>query len=352
MGLGRLMCPTKVNGIKTFISFMDSLHSSVSTSSEEIVVNDSSSASEEIAVSDDVSAKYAEEIVAYEHNDESEAIKMNLFYRVDGLYKVLRNLEDGSVVCSCQLFLRVGILCRHVFCVFKNANIEVIPSQYILTHWTKNLIPPALRNKRNRYGEKNEINANIEVIPSQYILRRWTKNLIPPALRNKRNRYCEKNEIVENYANEASSIVDHCVHILSKDEPRLASFVEKLRLLKIDVEADCPNPPSKNKADNLEELVGVPKPATKTVNNPSLGNPKGRKKLRIKGGKEQALDKNSKNRNACSLCGETDGHNRRTCPKKFAEEAELDQAEVTIEGDLDQSEVTREADLDQAEVTS
>ncbi|PWA88116.1 protein FAR1-RELATED SEQUENCE 5 [Artemisia annua] len=184
---------------------LDSLHSSVSTSSEEIVVNDSSSASEEIAVSDDVSAKYAEEIVAYEHNDESEAIK------------------------------------------------------------------------------------------------------------------------------------NHCVHILSKDKPRLASFVEKLRLLKIDVEADCPNPPSKNKADNLEELVGVPKPAEKTVNNPSLGNPKGRKKLRIKGGKEQALDKNSKNRNACSLCGETDGHNRRTCPKNFAEEAELDQAEVTIEWDLDQS---------------
>ncbi|PWA77326.1 protein FAR1-RELATED SEQUENCE 5 [Artemisia annua] len=228
--------------------------------------------------------------------------------------KVLRNQEDGSVVCSCQLFVRVGILCRHVFCVFKNANIEVIPSQYILRRWTKNLIPAALRNKRNRYGEKNEI--------------------------------------VENYANEASSIVDHCVHMLSKDAPRLSAFVEKLRLLKIDVEADCPNPPSKNKADNLEELVGVPKPAEKTVNNPALGNPKGRKKLRIKGGKEQALDKNSKNRNACSLCGETDGHNRRTCPKKFAEEAELDQSEVTREGDLDQSEVTREADLDQVEVTT
>jgi hypothetical protein len=131
--------------------------------------------------------------------------------------KVLRNQENGSVVCSCQLFVRVSILCRHVFCVFKNANIEVIPSQYILRHWTKNLIPAALRNKRNRYGEKIEI--------------------------------------VENYANEASSIVDHCIHMLSKDEARLSSFVEKLRLLKIDVEADCPNPPSKNKADNLEELV-------------------------------------------------------------------------------------------------
>lgn len=235
---------------------------------------------------------------------------MIFYYLISFLsIKVLRNQEDGSVVCSCQLYVRVGILCRHVFCVFKNANIEVIPSQYILRRWTKNLIPAALRNKRNRYGEKNEI--------------------------------------VENYANEASSIVDHCIHMLSKDEVRLSSFVEKLRLLKIDVEADCPNPPSKNKADNLEELVGVTKPAEKTINNPALGNPKGRKKLRIKGGKKQALDKNSKNRNACSLCGETDGHNRRTCPKKFAEEAELDQVGVTREGDLDQSEVTRGEVLDQ-----
>ncbi|PWA80805.1 protein FAR1-RELATED SEQUENCE 5 [Artemisia annua] len=197
---------------------------------------------------------------------------VNLFSRPDGLYKVLRNIEDGSVVCSCQLFVRVRILCRHIFCVFKNAGIE--------------------------------------------------------------------NEIVENYASEATSIVDYCVHMLSKDEPRLSAFVEKLKLLKIDVEADCPNPPSKEKLDNLKELVGVPKPAEKTVNNPSLGNLKGRKKLRIKGGKEQALEKNKKNKNAGSLCGETDGHNRRTCPKKYAVEDELDQTEVTREEDnLDQSEV-------------
>ena len=59
---------------------MDSLQSFVSTTSEEIAVNDSSTAFEEIVVSDDVSANYAEEIVAYEHDDESEAIKSKLCY--------------------------------------------------------------------------------------------------------------------------------------------------------------------------------------------------------------------------------------------------------------------------------
>ncbi|GKC20557.1 protein FAR1-related sequence 5 [Tanacetum coccineum] len=116
-------------------------------------------------------------------------------------------------------------------------------------------------------------------------------NLILAALRNKRNRYGEKNVVVENYANEATSIIDHCVHLLSEDEPRLGAFVEKLKSLKKEVEADCPNPPSKNKTDNLEQLVGVPKPSVVNVNNPTVGSTKRRKKLRIKGGKEKAIEK-------------------------------------------------------------
>ncbi|GJY03950.1 FAR1-related sequence 5-like protein [Tanacetum coccineum] len=44
-----------------------------------------------------------------------------------GLQMVLRSLEDGSVECTCRHFLRYGFLCRHVFCVLKNRDIEVIP---------------------------------------------------------------------------------------------------------------------------------------------------------------------------------------------------------------------------------
>nr|GEY44530.1 hypothetical protein [Tanacetum cinerariifolium] len=126
--------------------------------------------------------------------------------------------------------------------------------------------------------EKQRHNANVEMIPQQYILRRWTKNLIPATLRNKRNGYGEKNVVVENFMNKATSIVDYCVHLLSKDEPRLGTFVEKLKSLKKDVEADCPNPPSKNKTDNLDQLVGVSKPPVFEVNNPTVGSTKGRKK--------------------------------------------------------------------------
>ncbi|GKB96851.1 protein FAR1-related sequence 5, partial [Tanacetum coccineum] len=115
---------------------------------------------------------------------------VDMFFKKDGRYKVLQNVGDGSVVCSCQIFVRVGILCKHIFCVFKNANVEMIPQQNILRLWTKNLIPDALRNKRNRYGEKNVV--------------------------------------VENFANEATLIVDHCVHLLSKDEPRHVTLTWKV----------------------------------------------------------------------------------------------------------------------------
>nr|GEU92488.1 protein FAR1-related sequence 5 [Tanacetum cinerariifolium] len=149
------------------------------------------------------------------------------------------------------------------------------------------------------------------MIPQQYISRRWTKNLIHAALRNKRNRYGEKNVVVENFANEATLIVDYCVHLLSKDEIMLGAFVEKLKSLKKDVEADCPNPPLKNKTDNLEQLVGVLKPPVIEVNNPTIGSTKGRKKLRIKRGKDKTTEKSLIGRNSCSLCGGTD-HNKRT----------------------------------------
>nr|GEW74797.1 protein FAR1-related sequence 5 [Tanacetum cinerariifolium] len=209
---------------------------------------------------------------------------VDLFFKKDRLYKVLQNIGDGLVVCSCQLFVRIGILCKNIFCVFENASVEMIPQQYILRRWMKNLILDALRNKRNIYGEKNVV--------------------------------------VENFANEATLIVDYCVHLLSKDEPRLGAFVEKLKSLKKDVEADCPNPPSKNKTDNLEQLVGLSKPPVVEVNNPTVGSTKGRKKSRIKGGKEKAIEKILKGRNSCSLCGSI-GHNKRTSPGRFKVEDEV-----------------------------
>nr|GFC19526.1 protein FAR1-related sequence 5 [Tanacetum cinerariifolium] len=100
------------------------------------------------------------------------------------------------------------------------------------------------------------------------------------------------------------------------------TFVEKLKSLKKDVEADCPNPPFKNKTDNLEQLVGVSKMHAVEVNNPTVRSTKGRKKLCIKGEKDKAIEKSLKGRHSCLFCSGTD-HNKRTCPWRFKVQDEV-----------------------------
>nr|GEW62309.1 hypothetical protein [Tanacetum cinerariifolium] len=85
----------------------------------------------------------------------------------------------------------------------------------------------------------------------------------------------------------------------AKEEDIVDLFFKKDGLYKKDVEADCPNPPSKNKTDNLEQLVGVSKPDVVDVNNPYVGSTKGRRNLRIRGEKEKAIEKSLKGKNSC-----------------------------------------------------
>ncbi|GJS01953.1 FAR1-related sequence 5-like protein [Tanacetum coccineum] len=107
---------------------------------------------------------------------------------------VMHSLKDGSVECTCRHFIRDGFLCRHVFCVLKNRDIDVILEKYIL--------------------------------------RRWRRDIIPPALRRNTNRYREKNESIEKLTNEDTYMADECLFLLSKDEDKLVKFVEELKTMK------------------------------------------------------------------------------------------------------------------------
>ena len=193
------------------------------------------------------------------------------------LMKVVYNKLDGSVVCCCQLFVRCGILCRHIFCVFKNCNVVKDPDQYILKRWTRDLIPPDLRRQKARYGQENEE--------------------------------------IEKLAIEASSLVESCVSMMIENQPKLTSFVGKLRKLKSEVESDMPKVPSRTVSQMVHQFLGVQKPKKKVVKNPSKASNKGYMKDRIKGGREIALEESKKQKKGCGICGSKD-HNRRTCPQR------------------------------------
>nr|GEY49041.1 hypothetical protein [Tanacetum cinerariifolium] len=162
-------------------------------------------------------------------------------------------------------------------------------SPYVYEIPKKKKKPESVDKGKDKAEENNTIDFFFKKMD---FIRRWTKNLIPAALRNKINRYGEKNVVVENFA------------------------TRQLRLLII--------------------LVGVPKPPVVEVNYPTVGSTKGRKKLRIKGGKEKAIEKSLKGRNSCSLCDGTD-HNKRTCPRRFEV-----QDEAVVQNEVTQGEVVKE----------
>ncbi|GJW70073.1 hypothetical protein Tco_0126990, partial [Tanacetum coccineum] len=114
-----------------------------------------------------------------------------------------------------------------------------------------------------------------------------TKDLIPPDLRNKKNRYGEKNEAIEKLAMKASIILDSCVHMLRNNEPKLSVFVNKMKVIKSNLEAELPIVPTRTVSDFVQEFMGVKKPDKVKVKNPTGVRPKRREKQkRIKSGRE------------------------------------------------------------------
>nr|GMD98985.1 protein FAR1-RELATED SEQUENCE 5-like [Ipomoea batatas] len=46
-------------------------------------------------------------------------------------------MSETTASCSCRMFERVGLLCRHIFLVFKDARVDSIPDCYIVSRWTR-----------------------------------------------------------------------------------------------------------------------------------------------------------------------------------------------------------------------
>ncbi|XP_071688630.1 protein FAR1-RELATED SEQUENCE 5-like [Rutidosis leptorrhynchoides] len=150
-------------------------------------------------------------------------------------------------------------------------------------------------------SKEGSMNKNIEEIPEKYIMRRWRRDIISPELRSRRNRYGNENIVVQDSVNEITSVVYDCVELVGSDENMLKVILEKLKLLKKEVEAQVPKP-SKKKDDIIGNMIGVSKPR--------CANDK-----RLMSGKEKAIKESKKRKFTCGKCGRDD-HNQRTCDKK------------------------------------
>ncbi|XP_076908343.1 protein FAR1-RELATED SEQUENCE 5-like [Bidens hawaiensis] len=66
-------------------------------------------------------------------------------------YTVTFDMTSKSAACSCKGFIRIGYLCRHVFCVFRHHQVDKIPPQYIQSRWLRDALPPSVFSVTNRY---------------------------------------------------------------------------------------------------------------------------------------------------------------------------------------------------------
>ena len=107
----------------------------------------------------------------------------------------------------------------------------------------------------------------------------------------------------------------------------MGEFVEKLKTLKTEVEAEVPNPPSSKVGDVIGEHYAISTTGERIVNNPTKVNTKGNitekeRNKRRKSEKEKALGVKKKQQKVkkkqekeCEFCGvKTNLHTKTTCP--------------------------------------
>ncbi|XP_035840166.1 protein FAR1-RELATED SEQUENCE 5-like [Helianthus annuus] len=201
-------------------------------------------------------------------------------------FTVILELSNQSVSCSCNNFIRIGYLCRHIFCVYRVNNIERIPAQYVVKRWSRDVLPKSLFSIESRYG--------VDTRPQA----------------------AARSQILE--------IVTECVDALRSDVGGLSSFAEQIKELKCKLLNGGPVDDEANN-DNyaaVEELLGVSLDGDVTLDNPDGIRNKGRGKRRRlsrapQDGTSNSAVKPPKTPRLCRTCMKyVTGHDSRNCKKK------------------------------------
>ncbi|XP_074301208.1 protein FAR1-RELATED SEQUENCE 5-like [Silene latifolia] len=58
-------------------------------------------------------------------------------YKKYRIFQVAHNNESKETTCTCKMFERKGILCKHIIWIISGKGLQSIPKQYIKTRWTK-----------------------------------------------------------------------------------------------------------------------------------------------------------------------------------------------------------------------
>ncbi|KAF5763730.1 putative transcription factor interactor and regulator CCHC(Zn) family [Helianthus annuus] len=201
----------------------------------------------------------------------------------DGLLEVwFKNLEnDVTAQCSCLRFEQYGLLCKHIYFLFKMFGVKEIPNKYVMKRWTKDVVP-------------NELNV-------KYNLNVGGKDVHQRAKR---------------IAREIIHTGEYLVSNLISDFDQLVLVRDQMMQLKERVDQSRITKQLDPKFDRFSKLIGYQQPVTNappTVRVPAGIRNKGHgSHRRIKSRKEQMISRKGKRSRTCSVCNEK-GHDIRTC---------------------------------------
>ncbi|XP_031099870.1 protein FAR1-RELATED SEQUENCE 5-like [Ipomoea triloba] len=165
------------------------------------------------------------------------------------------DINQGTIECTCRMYTRIGLLCRHMYAALKHAGIDQVPTEYIKTRWT--------RNARIKIGANVETARDEESAHEEAKVRKTFLNCI-----------C--------LAKGRTDRLQQLAQILNEKEK---SFINEDTMQKDLVEQS--NPP--------QEFYDRGGPSTTTIHCPKVAKNKGSGK-RLKSVKEIAVEKTAKQR--------------------------------------------------------
>nr|GMD82233.1 protein FAR1-RELATED SEQUENCE 5-like [Ipomoea batatas] len=192
---------------------------------------------------------------------------------------VVFHMSETTASCSCRMFERVGLLCRHIFLVFKDARVDSIPDCYIVSRWT-----------RDAY--------------------KWPIYDIDGVHDGSAFRGNSKKSAMNEVWNDFYS----CVALAGDNSDRVSELSRILRELKLSfVDADSTLGSSVGKSGVLRSFGGVLASSEIVVQPPTVAKNKGSGK-RYKTSKELAMEKAAQFTRECATCHKCNGHDSRNYP--------------------------------------
>ncbi|KAK9062524.1 hypothetical protein SSX86_019711 [Deinandra increscens subsp. villosa] len=209
-------------------------------------------------------------------------------------FEVAFDVRDKATSCTCNLFTRIGYLCRHIFCVYRPEQVHAIPDRYISNRWKRDSLPRRVYDITNRYSVDNRVETRL------------------------------RNEILDTVA--------LCADRLRHNPTELSALCEQMKALKIKIFADVPYDPECNRTNAvISDILRVPETGPSTLilqHSVTKGSGYDKDKennsgKRFVGPREKAINKIKKGKVA-RLCGncKQHGHNARSCEKVQAAKAE------------------------------